>query len=239
MDLNRVTRVDDHVSCRNALISVADKRGLADFVAELWRVIPDLTIFSSGGTFREISAVAERDSRAAQIREVSEYTGQPEMQGGLVKTLDFNIYLGLLSETYNPAHQDDLSRQDARTFDLTVCNFYPFEEAAATAGARVEDLRTSIDIGGPAMLRASAKNFLRVAAVCASNDYSAVLEELRTHDGATTLAFRSQLAAKAFQYTAHYENAIAGALGSYIRHTSWNDVYEIDPDAADSREVPG
>ena len=236
MELNRVTRVDDHVPCRNALISVADKRGLAGFATELWQVIPDLTIVSTGGTFKEITRVAETLSKSSQIVEVTDYTGQPEMQGGLVKSLDFRIYLGLLSETYNAAHQDDLSRQTARTFDLTVCNFYPFEEALRTPDANVENLRTNIDIGGPAMLRASAKNFLRVAAVCNVQDYDTVLEELRTHAGNTTLPFRARLAATAFQYTAHYENAIAGALGSFIRHTSWNDVYEIDSEEADSQE---
>ena len=237
MNLNRVTQVDDRVRCRNALISVADKRGLDAFVTQLWEAVPDLTIFSSGGTFRVVQEIAEAVSRTGQIREVAEYTGQPEMQGGLVKTLDFRIYLGLLSETYNPAHQDDLKRQKAHAFDLTVCNFYPFEEAASVAGARVEDLRTNIDIGGPAMLRASAKNFLRVAPVCTSEDYPSVIEELRANGGATTLKFRARLAAAAFRYTAHYENAIAGALGSFIRQTDWEDVYTIDPGPSNPSEA--
>ncbi len=227
MELNRVHRVDGLVPCRNALISVADKSGVGDFVASLWEIVPDLTIYSSGGTYGEILKAAEKTGKREQLIEVARYTGQPEMQGGLVKTLDFRIYLGILSETYNEAHQTDLKNQDAVSFDLTVCNFYPFEKIAAGTNVTVEDLRTHIDIGGPAMLRASAKNFLRVTALHSPADYPGFLAELRAHGGHTSLEYRSHAAAQAFQYTAHYENAIAGALGSYIRSSDLSGVYEI------------
>ncbi|MFW5795852.1 MAG: hypothetical protein ACOCV0_01505, partial [Alkalispirochaeta sp.] len=166
--------------------------------------------------------------KRGQVHEVSEYTGQPEMQGGLVKTLDYRIYLGLLSERYNESHQSDIARLKALNFDITICNFYPFESTAAERNVTIEDLRTHIDIGGPTMLRASAKNFLRVTAVWDPDDYSALIHELRNGDGATTLSFRAAMAAKAFRYTAHYENAIAGALGSYIAGTAaWDSVYDL------------
>jgi phosphoribosylaminoimidazolecarboxamide formyltransferase / IMP cyclohydrolase len=226
MDLNRVTRADYRVPCRNALISVADKSGIDELAMELWDILPDLTIYSSGGTYRALQVVAAEGGKTARLREVSEYTGQPEMQGGLVKTLDFRIYLGLLGERYNEAHQIDIADQKAVVFDLTVCNFYPFEDIAEGNDVTVEDLRSHIDIGGPTMLRASAKNFLRVAALWDPSDYQALLDELRQNSGTTTLPFRADLAAKAFRYTSHYENAIAGGMGSYIRRTNWTDIYE-------------
>jgi phosphoribosylaminoimidazolecarboxamide formyltransferase/IMP cyclohydrolase len=142
-----------------------------------------------------------------------------------VKTLDYRIYLGLLSEEFNDDHRTDLARTGSIAFDLTVCNFYPFEEAAAAPDATVEDLRTHIDIGGPTMLRASAKNFLRVAALCRPDDYAELLAELRRNGGGTTLPWRAARAAEAFRYTAHYEAAIAGALGSHIRSTDLDTIY--------------
>jgi phosphoribosylaminoimidazolecarboxamide formyltransferase/IMP cyclohydrolase len=131
------------------------------------------------------------------------------MQGGLVKTLDYRIYLGLLSETYNPSHQADLKRLQANTFDLVVVNLYPFREASAAQGAVLEDARTHIDIGGPCMLRAAAKNFLRVAAVCDPRDYPAVLTEVRISGGTTDISTRFMLAKKVFRHTADYDTAIA------------------------------
>ncbi|MFA7567473.1 MAG: hypothetical protein WCY01_10635 [Alkalispirochaeta sp.] len=228
MALNRVLRSDDLVPCRNALISVADKEGISELAASLWGILPELTVYASGGTYRALQESAEAEGKTHQLKEVAEYTGQPEMQGGLVKTLDFRIYLGILSERYNPDHQADVAAQKATVFDLTICNFYPFEDLAGTEGTTVEDLRTHIDIGGPAMLRSSAKNFLRVAAVCDPEDYPTLLTELRDHNGSTTLSFRADLAAKAFRYTSRYENAIAGAMGSYIRQTDWNSVYNLE-----------
>jgi len=228
MNLNRVARTDDRIPLGNALISVADKTGLAEFIPDLWEAVPNLEIYSSGGTFRRIESIAQKIDRTEQVHEVSEYTGQPEMQGGLVKTLDYRIYLGLLSERYNESHQSDITRLGAMTFDLTICNFYPFEAAAAEANATIEDLRTHIDIGGPTMLRASAKNFLRVTALSDPEDYPVLVQELTDHDGGTTLSFRAAMAAKAFRYTAHYENAIAGALGSYIANaTAWDHIYDL------------
>ncbi|MCG8477550.1 MAG: hypothetical protein MI724_00510 [Spirochaetales bacterium] len=228
MKLNRVRRVNDAVSVRRALISVADKTGLDDFIRRVWEIIPDLNVYSTGGTYAAIAAVAEAIGLSDRVVPISDYTGQPEMQGGLVKTLDYRIYAGLLSETFNPAHERDIARVEAVPFDVTICNFYPFERTAAEKETTAEDLRTHIDIGGPTMLRASAKNFLRVAALCDPADYASFLEEIDTHNGATTLAWRADYALRAFRYTARYESAIARALADRIARAEWESLYEYE-----------
>ena len=114
-----------------------------------------INIFSTGGTFNKIKELLG-SNWSENLRAVSDFTGQPEMQGGLVKTLDFKIYLGILSETYNKHHKDDLQRTEGVALDMVVVNLYPFKETIKTEGVTVEDARANIDIGGPCMLRASA-----------------------------------------------------------------------------------
>jgi phosphoribosylaminoimidazolecarboxamide formyltransferase/IMP cyclohydrolase len=145
---------------------------------------------------------------------VSSYTGQPETQGGLVKTLDFKIYLGLLTETYNEAHQADLKRTGSVPIDMVVVNLYPFEETIARSGVTVEQARGNIDIGGPCMIRAAAKNFIRVAPVVDPADYARIVSALRTDNGRLPLELRFQLAAKAFDHTAAYDRTIADFLAA-------------------------
>src|SRR6056297_990553 len=171
MSINTVSRIDDHVKLRRALISVSDKNGLEALVPELLRLAPDMEILSTGGTYKKIAGFLP-DGTASALVPVSEYTGQPETQGGLVKTLDFKIYLGLLTETYNESHQADLERTGAGPIDLVVANLYPFQQTVSQAGVTVEAARGNIDIGGPCMIRAAAKNFLRVASVVDPADYS-------------------------------------------------------------------
>jgi phosphoribosylaminoimidazolecarboxamide formyltransferase/IMP cyclohydrolase len=207
--LNRVHKIDDRVRLKRGLISVSDKTGLEAFVQELWRLVPDFVVYSTGGTYDKLKTIAP----AGRLIPVSDYTGQPEMQGGLVKTLDFKLYLGLLSETYNEAHRQDLERNQAVPIDLVVVNLYPFEATVAKPDATLEDARSNIDIGGPCMLRASAKNFLRVAAVCDPADYGRVLEKLQQGHGFLNADFRLQLAKKAFKHTAHYDAQISAWLG--------------------------
>jgi phosphoribosylaminoimidazolecarboxamide formyltransferase/IMP cyclohydrolase len=213
MALNTVERIDERVRVRTILASVSDKTGLAAFVAGLLSVNPGLRILSTGGTHAAIAA-ALGAAAGRVLQQVSAYTGQPEMQGGLVKTLDFKIYLGLLSETYNAAHQADLARAGASAIDMVVVNLSPFEQAAAAPGATVEDARGNIDIGGPCMVRAAAKNFHRVAALTDPADYPGILAELQAHGGTLSLETRFALAQKAFRLTAGYDAAIAGYLGS-------------------------
>jgi len=219
--MNFVDTIDERVPVRRALISVFNKRGLDLLVPGLLRINPSLSILSTGGSYVAVAAIlgagAARakpgEAGAGTLRQVSDYTGQPEMQGGLVKTLDFKIYLGLLSETYNPEHSADLARSGAEPIDLVVVNLYPFKETIAHAGVTPEQARANIDVGGPCMLRAAAKNFLRVAAVVDPADYQPILSELEAGGGALSLATRFRLAQKAFAATAEYDRAIAGYMG--------------------------
>jgi len=211
MSINEVERIDDRVAVRHALVSVSDKTGLETFIPGLLQVNPEMKIFSTGGTYARIGEILQ-DPAAGRLVQVSDYTGQPETQGGLVKTLDFKIYLGLLTETYNEAHQQDLVRTSAVAIDLVVVNLYPFQQTVAREGVTVEQARGNIDIGGPCMIRASAKNFLRVAPVVDPADYDRVLADLKAGGGSLGAALRFELAKKAFAHTAAYDRAISEYL---------------------------
>ena len=218
MALNIVREIDERVAVRHALVSVSDKSGLDTFIPCLVAVCPNVRIYSTGGTFTALQSLLGANSR--NLVQVSDYTGQPEMQGGLVKTLDFRIYLGLLSETYNPAHQADLTRTASVPFDLVVVNLYPFQKTVAARGVSPEEARTNIDIGGPCMVRAAAKNYLRVASVTDPADYPAILDELRQRHGALGLDLRLRLMQKAFRHTAAYDAAIAQHFGAVTPATA-------------------
>lgn len=209
--MNIVERIDDSVTLRNILVSVSDKRGLEGFIPAIVRLLPEVRILSTGGTFAHLEGLLGKEK--GRLIQVADYTGQPETQGGLVKTLDFKIYLGLLTETYNDAHRMDLARTGSLPIDMVVVNLYPFRETAARAGATIEQARANIDIGGPCMIRAAAKNFIRVAAVTDPEDYPALLAALEAGGGRTTLEMRFRLAQKAFAHTADYDRAIAAYLG--------------------------
>ncbi len=220
MALNIVETIDEAVTVRKVLMSVSDKRGLDAFVPGLIAACPGVLIYSTGGTFARIQELLGPELAGKHLIAVSDYTGQPEMQGGLVKTLDFKIYLGLLSETYNPAHQDDLARTQAVALDMVVVNLYPFSDTVAQADVTPEMARTNIDIGGPCMVRASAKNYLRVASVTDPADYGCLLQELKSGGGALSLKTRFALMRKAFSHTASYDSAIA----AYFAHHEVADV---------------
>jgi phosphoribosylaminoimidazolecarboxamide formyltransferase/IMP cyclohydrolase len=213
MTMNVVERIDDAVKVRHVLASVFDKSGLETFIPELIRINPGIKIFSTGGTYQKIKEILGETADSC-LMQVSDYTGQPETQGGLVKTLDFKIYLGLLTETYNDAHNADIQRTGAVHIDMTLCNLYPFKDTISKSGVTVEMARGNIDIGGPCMIRASAKNFIRVASVVDPSDYSAILSEMSSNDGAISLQLRYRLARKAFDHTAVYDRTIADFLGS-------------------------
>jgi len=212
MTINVVDRIDGQVPIRHVLMSVSDKRGLERFVPGLVRLNPNLRIFSTGGTFSYLEKILGADAPRT-LTQVSDYTGQPETQGGLVKTLDFKIYLGLLTETYNESHRADLQRTQSVPIDMVVVNLYPFRETIARAGVTPEQARGNIDIGGPCMIRASAKNFIRVASVVDPADYPMILDGLKANSGRMTLEQRFRLAQKAFAHTAEYDRAIADYLG--------------------------
>jgi phosphoribosylaminoimidazolecarboxamide formyltransferase/IMP cyclohydrolase len=208
MSINVVEKIDTFVTVKHALVSVSDKDGLDTFVPQLLEINPGLKLFSTGGTYNRLKEILG-DRTETCLTQVSAYTGQPETQGGLVKTLDFKIYLGLLTETYNEAHQADLKRTGSVPIDMVVVNLYPFKETISRPGVTLEQARGNIDIGGPCMIRAAAKNFIRVAPVVDPADYGRVVSELRSHEGRLPLDLRFQLAGKAFAHTAVYDRAIA------------------------------
>ncbi len=213
MEKNVVEKIDNKVKIQTMLVSVSDKTGLETFIPGMLAANPDLLILSTGGTYARIKDILG-DTAGRHLKQVSDYTGQPETQGGLVKTLDFKIYLGLLTETYNPAHQADLKRTQALPIDMVVVNLYPFSDTIAKDGVSVENARGNIDIGGPTMIRAAAKNFIRVAAVVDPASYDGILKKVTAQDGALSLSDRYELSKKAFEHTAVYDRTIADWLGA-------------------------
>jgi phosphoribosylaminoimidazolecarboxamide formyltransferase/IMP cyclohydrolase len=190
-ELRRITR---------ALISVSDKSGLIKFARGL--AGHGVELVSTGGT-----AKALKDA-GLTVMDVSELTGFPEMMDGRVKTLHPKVHGGLLAIRDNPQHQAAMAAHGIRPIDLLVVNLYPFE-ATVAKGAGFDECIENIDVGGPAMIRAAAKNHADVAVVVEPDDYAAVLAELAHHGGATTLALRKKLAAKAYARTATYDAAIS------------------------------
>lgn len=213
MAFNRVRKAPDLVPLRNVLVSTYDKSGLGELVRSIAALCPGSRFYATGGTLEAIrEALGER--AASRIVAVSDYTGQPEMDGGLVKTLDWKIYLGLLAETGNAMHAADLERLGAVAFDAVIANLYPFAAAAADPYFSPEELRQRIDIGGPAMIRAAAKNFLRVASVSDPGQYASLLAELRDFEGRTGLSFRRTLAAEAFDRISRFDALVSEKLAA-------------------------
>jgi phosphoribosylaminoimidazolecarboxamide formyltransferase/IMP cyclohydrolase len=212
--VNIVQKVDNWVDIKHVLLSVSDKTNLEVLIPGLVAVNPDIRFYSTGGTYARVSEILGAVGTARHLMQVSDYTGQPETQGGLVKTLDFKIYLGLLTETYNEAHRADLVRTTAIPIDMVVVNLYPFEATVAREGVTVEEARANIDIGGPCMLRAAAKNYLRVTPIVDPADYAPLLSKLRANRGAIDLQTRFEYARKAFAHTASYDTAISAYLSA-------------------------
>ncbi len=227
MSMNVVDQIDNRVKVSHILVSVSDKTGLEQLIPGIRTINPDVRIFSTGGTYKRLKEILGTEADSC-LTQVSDYTGQPETQGGLVKTLDFKIYLGLLTETYNPAHQADLERTRGVPIDMVVVNLYPFQETISKDGVTVEMARGNIDIGGPCMIRASAKNFIRVSSVVDPSDYPHILDELSDQNGCTSLALRYQLACKAFDHTAEYDRTIADYLAGQADHAVQANYTEMD-----------
>jgi phosphoribosylaminoimidazolecarboxamide formyltransferase/IMP cyclohydrolase len=186
-----------------ALLSVSDKTGVIELGRELAAL--GVSLLSTGGT-----AQALRDAGVAVV-EIGEHTGFPEILDGRVKTLHPRVHGGILARRDLPEHAAALSRHDIPAIDLVVVNLYPFRQAVARPGCTLEDAIENIDIGGPTMVRAAAKNHRHVGVVVDPADYPAVLAELRA-SGALSDATRFRLARKAFAHTAAYDTAIAGYL---------------------------
>jgi phosphoribosylaminoimidazolecarboxamide formyltransferase/IMP cyclohydrolase len=183
-----------------ALLSVSDKTGLIDFAKAL--AGHGIELVSTGGTAKALAAAG------LKVSDVSDLTGFPEMMDGRVKTLHPKVHGGLLAIRDNAEHAKAMTDHGIAPIDLLVVNLYPFE-ATVDKGAGYEDCIENIDIGGPAMIRAAAKNHDDVAVVVEASDYQAVLDELATNIGATTLSLRKRLAAKAYARTAAYDAAIS------------------------------
>jgi phosphoribosylaminoimidazolecarboxamide formyltransferase/IMP cyclohydrolase len=190
---------------RRALISVSDKTGLVDFARELTRLGCELV--STGGT-RQALVDAE-----IAARDITDLTGFPELLDGRLKTLHPKVHGGLLAVRENPQHEAAILAHGIAPIDLLVVNLYPFE-AKAVAGAEFAECIETIDIGGPAMIRAASKNFDDVTVVVDRSDYQTVLATMQAHAGATTLVLRRRLAQKAFARTAAYDAAISNWLAA-------------------------
>ena len=188
------------ITIRRALLSVSDKSGLVELASRLAK--GGVELVSTGGTARAL-----RDA-GLQVRDVADVTGFPEMMDGRVKTLHPLIHGGLLAVRDDPEHAAAMEAHEIGAIDLLVSNLYPFEETVMR-GADRDTVIENIDIGGPAMIRSAAKNHAYVTIVTDPADYAGLLEELAENDGATSLAFRKLMAAKAFAATAAYDSMIS------------------------------
>ena len=190
----------DSPKIKRALISVSNKQGVADFAKGL--VETGVVIYSTGGTRRHL------EEAGIPVIDVAEYTGFPEMMDGRVKTLHPRIFAGILCRHNNPSDMAALEEHAIKTFELIVVNLYPFAETIARPNVMLHEAIEQIDIGGPSMIRAAAKNSDFVSIVCSPQQYEPVLEEIKA-GGATTNGLRKHLMAQAFQHTAEYDNTIS------------------------------
>ena len=191
---------------KRALLSVTDKNGLAEFAKGLSYM--GVSLISTGGTAAKL-----RDS-GLQVTDVAQVTGFPEMLDGRVKTLHPKIHGGILARRDLDDHLAQLERHGIETIDLVCVNLYAFEKTVARPGCTFQDAIENIDIGGPCLIRASAKNHYGVAVVTDPADYESILAEMGQSGGEVSLATRRRLAAKAFRLTNQYDGAIADYLES-------------------------
>jgi phosphoribosylaminoimidazolecarboxamide formyltransferase / IMP cyclohydrolase len=189
------------VRIRRALLSVSDKRGLVDFARGLAEL--GVEIVSTGGTARELEEVG------IDTRPVEDYTGFPEILDGRVKTLNPRIYAGLLAVRSNDEHIETLTAHEVEPIDLVCVNLYPFERVSGQRGVEDSEVIENIDIGGPTLIRAAAKNHAFSAVVVGPESYDAVLDELQRSDRRLSLRTRQSLAMEAFAYTARYDASIS------------------------------
>ena len=187
-----------------ALISVSDKKGIAEFARALEKQGVD--IISTGGTAELLR------KKGVPVREISSFTGYPEVLEGRVKTLHPRVHGGLLYKRANPKHEKEAREQGFEPIDLVVVNLYPFEQTIAKPDVTLAEAIENIDIGGPSMIRSAAKNYESVTVVVDPADYNLVLETMRDNDGETTLKLRERLAIKAFVKTSSYDRAISTFL---------------------------
>lgn len=186
-----------------ALISLTDKAGIEGFAENLQRL--GVEILSTGGTAKKLR------EHGIEVKDVAEFTGFPEMLDGRVKTLHPKIHGGILAKRDNAAHREQMARHGLKPIDLVAVNLYAFEKTVQNPACALADAIENIDIGGPTILRASAKNFHDVTVIVDPTDYPLVLQEIEA-TGNTTLKTRFRLAVKVFELTGRYDTAIAAWL---------------------------
>src|SRR5690348_4885269 len=208
----------DLVPVRRALISLSDKSGVDELAAGLAR--HGVEMVSTGGT------AARMREAGAQVRDISDLTGFPEMMDGRVKTLHPNVHGGLLAVRDNPEHAAAMEQHEIAPIDLVVVNLYPFLNTVMS-GADRDTIIENIDIGGPSMVRSAAKNHAHVAIVTDPADYAALLTELDTYHGSTTFELRKRLAAKAFALTAAYDSTISQWFAFADQGERWPETWTL------------
>ncbi len=209
------------VRVRRALLSVSDKTGLIDFARGLVEL--EVELVSTGGTARALA------DAGIPVRAIEDFTGFPEMMDGRVKTLHPRLYAGLLALRDDPDHLQAASEHSIEPVDLVCVNLYPFEQTLARGDASDAEIVENIDIGGPTMIRAAAKNSAFAAVVVDPEDYTPVLEELRESSGLLALQTRTRLAGKAFALTSRYDTAISTWFASRTHEgfpPTWRDAHE-------------
>jgi len=197
-----------NLKVKTALISVSDKENLISILKLLKKF--NIKIISSGGTYASIKRLGY------QCTELSKYTGFKEMLDGRVKTLHPKIHAGILHDRRNKKHQNEMSKQNFPAIDLIIVNFYPFQKIVLNS-KNPKNIIENIDVGGPTMVRAAAKNFNNVTIITNKKDYSSLIEELENHKGKTTLKFRELMSAKAFGLTAYYDSMIANWFNKKLK----------------------
>ncbi|MGD8706309.1 MAG: IMP cyclohydrolase, partial [Syntrophobacterales bacterium] len=185
---------------QRAILSVTDKSGLVEFAQKLQDF--GVEVLSTGGT-----ASMLREG-GVTVQDVSDFTGFPEMLDGRVKTLHPKVHAGILAQRSNPDHMKTMASHHLKVIDMVVVNLYAFEKTVAREDCTLEEAVESIDIGGPTMLRAAAKNYQDVAVVVDPGDYGAILDEMQASGGQLSLETRFRLAKKVFQLTHEYDGAI-------------------------------
>jgi phosphoribosylaminoimidazolecarboxamide formyltransferase/IMP cyclohydrolase len=196
---------DGKIAVKRAVISVSDKNGVVDFARGLCML--GIEIVSTGGT-----ATVLREA-GIEIRAIEDFTGFPEIMGGRVKTLHPKLYAGLLALRNDPAHMAAAAEHEVEFVDLVCVNLYPFEQTVARHDVTEQEVIENIDIGGPTMIRAAAKNFAFAGVVVNPAKYDALLQELTDNDGRLSFDTRERLASEAFSYTARYDSAISRWFG--------------------------
>ena len=197
-----------NLKVKNALISVSNKENLTSLLKTLKKF--NINIISSGGTYASIKKLGY------QCTELSKYTGFKEMLDGRVKTLHPKIHAGILHDRHDKKHKKEMSKQNFPAIDLIVVNFYPFQKIV-TNTKNPKQIIENIDIGGPTMVRAAAKNFKNVSIVTDRNDYKSLIKELETFKGKTSLKFRELMSSKAFGLTAYYDAMIANWFNKRLK----------------------